>query len=342
MRDKIYFIRQKENPFGGAENYLLRLTNELKKQNISYEIIHLKSPSFLASWLKAVLFNMQVCFRKRGFYFSLDRITCPDIYRAGDGVHKIFLQTKKRKFNPLNFVYLYLEKKTFTEAKIIIANSKMVKKQITDSYKIDPKKIKVIYNGIEIENFDEKSSHEKINKEFNLDPEKKVILFVGSGFERKGVKEFLLILSKLKSDFYAFIIGKDKNLNYYKDFAKKLNLSDHIFFTGAREDVKDFYIRSDIFLFPPKYEPFSNVVLEAMSYKNAVITTEQNGASEILEKLFVMKNPNDFTIIDTVKKLLTDEKYLQKIKEKNYKLVQNFTIEKNAKETLEVIKDWIK
>ncbi len=51
-----------------------------------------------------------------------------------------------------------------------------------------------------------------------------------------------------------------------------------------------------IFFFSPHYEPFSNVVLEAMNFENVVFTTAQNGASEILDKEFIMDNANDYSV----------------------------------------------
>jgi UDP-glucose:(heptosyl)LPS alpha-1,3-glucosyltransferase len=93
----IYFLRANKTKFGGAEVYLSRLSRALKKQNINHQIENSIFPKFLPSWLRAILFNFQVCFSKKGrFYFSLDRITCPDIYRAGDGVHKTFLKIEKK------------------------------------------------------------------------------------------------------------------------------------------------------------------------------------------------------------------------------------------------------
>jgi UDP-glucose:(heptosyl)LPS alpha-1,3-glucosyltransferase len=147
---KITFLRLKPSKFGGAEVYLERLTNELKKRDINFEIKHTTAPKFLASWIKAIWFNLEVCLLKKDrFYFSLDRIVCPDIYRAGDGVHKTFLKIeKKSKLNPLHFVYLFTEKRAFNKAKKIIAISNMVKQNIISEYNIDPSKIEVIYNGM--------------------------------------------------------------------------------------------------------------------------------------------------------------------------------------------------
>ncbi len=340
--DKIYFLRLKKNRFGGAEKYLSRLAKELERQGVDFEIIHSKTPSFLASWMRALIFNMEVCLKKRGFYFSLDRISCPDIYRAGDGVHKVFMKVKGRKTNPLNLVYLYLEKRAFRNAKKIIANSKKVKREIVENYFVEESKIEVVYNGIEPEEFDEKVSKRKIVNEFSIDPSKKIILFVGSGFERKGADRFLNILSSLKNDFYAFVVGKEKNIKYYIDLAKKLKLEEKVFFTGPREDVRDFYISADILLFPTKYEPFSNVVLEAMSYKNAVITTEDNGACEILEEKFVIFGRNDSKAASLIDELIENERFLEEVKERNYKKVRNFTMEKNAKETVRIIKSLLR
>ncbi len=340
---KIYLIRANKTKFGGAENYLSRLSYQLEKNQIKNQVINSIFPKFLMSWLRVVLFNIQVCINKKEkFYFSLERITCPDIYRAGDGVHKEFLKTKSRKFNPLNLVYLYLEKRCFENAQKIIANSNMIKQQIINTYQIDSAKISVVYNGIEIKKSDYEKSLKKLSSEFKIDKNKKIILFVGSGFERKGVDAFLQILSKVESNnFLAFIVGKEKKIEYYKDRAKNLNLEKKVIFTGSRSDVDDFYTISDIFLFPTTYEPFSNVVLEAMSFNNAIFTTKQNGASEILEKEYIMENSTDFSIVSKIEELLKNEIKLKDIKKRNFEIVQNFTIDKNAKETMEVISEYL-
>lgn len=94
---KLYFIRANKTKFGGAEVYLARLSEELKDQNIEHEIIHSSIAKILPSWLRVILFNLQVCLSKKNkFYFSLERISCPDVYRAGDGVHRVFLEIEKK------------------------------------------------------------------------------------------------------------------------------------------------------------------------------------------------------------------------------------------------------
>ena len=330
---KITFLRLKSNKYGGAEKYLERLANELKKQNIDFEIKYSSAPKILPSWIKVIWFNIESClYKKNKFYFSLDRITCPDIYRAGDGVHKVFLEIEKKSFlNPLHLVYLYIEKKMFKNAKKIIANSKMVKNQIISTYKINPKKIDVIYNGIPLKG---EIDFSDLKKEFNIKDEK-IILFVGSGFKRKGVKEALEIISKLKGEFKFLIIGKEKNINWYKNYAKKLDIQNKVIFTGPRSDVDKFYSMADIFIFPTHYEPFSNVILEAMNFECIPFTTKQNGASEILPKEWIIDTKTPYKI----QYLLDNENELKKLQKKAKEISKNFSIEKNVKETLKVINE---
>lgn len=341
---QIKFIRANKTKFGGAEVYLSRLSQQLEYLNIDHEVIYSNIPKFLPSWLRVILFNLKVCnAKKEDIYFSLERISCADIYRAGDGVHKVFVEVEnKSKLNPLHKVYIYLEEKCFKNAKKIIANSNMIKQQIIDTYSIDENKIEVIYNGIVLEKPNFKESYAHIAKEFSIVKKtgQKIFLYVGSGFKRKGVEEFLTILSKLQfQNFKAFIIGKEKKIAYYKAISKELNIDNKVIFTGPRTDVKDFYTVSDIFLFPTRYEPFSNVVLEAMNYSNVVITTKQNGASEIMNDKYTMTKPDDYTIVNKIDDLLINQEKLDKIKLDNLQIVKNFTIEKNVEKTLAVIEE---
>lgn len=337
---KIHLIREKPSKFGGAEVYLSRLSKALKVEGIKYQIVNSIFPSFLPSWLRIILFNFQVCLTKKNkMYFSLERIVCPDVYRAGDGVHKVFLNIEnKSKLNPLHPIYLFLETRCFNNAKFIIANSNMIKDEIIDTYGIRPNKIDVVYNGVESKTINHESSFKKLSKEFDIDKNSSILLYVGSGFKRKGVEEFLEIIAKLKNQSVkAFIIGKEKNLEYYQQLSKDLKIDKTVIFTGPRADVDDFYTIGDIFLFPTRYEPFSNVVLEAMSFENAVFTTRQNGAHEILTDEYIMASSKEFSVAKKIDDLLEDAKELSDIKRENKLIASKLSIELNMQKTIKVI-----
>jgi UDP-glucose:(heptosyl)LPS alpha-1,3-glucosyltransferase len=218
----------------------------------------------------------------------------------------------------------------------------MVKGDIVDSYEVDEKKISVIYNGIQLKDYNYSSSFDRITNEFRIKPNQHVLLYVGSGFKRKGVEEFLQIVSRLESnDILAFVIGKDKNIDHYQQLALKLNINNKVIFTGPRLDVDDFYTISDVFLFPTHYEPFGNVILEAMNFKNAVFTTKQCGGGEVLNSEFIMNNPADLSVVRKIDDLLSDKQELIRIQENNRIRSKQFSIEKNLSETLRVINEVI-
>ena len=337
---KLYLVREKSTKFGGAEVYLSRLSKVLSNNGIEHKILNSVFPRILPSWLRIILFNLQACLmKKEKFYFSLERIVCPDVYRAGDGVHKIFLSIEnKSKFNLLHPVYLFLERRCFNNAKHIIANSQMVKNEIIKVYGVDRHKIDVVYNGIQPKEVDYAQSYQKLSNEFDLQSDTPIILYVGSGFKRKGVEEFLGIISKMTTKCQAFILGKEKKIYYYEQLAKDLGVDNKVVFTGPRTDVVDFYTISDIFLFPTHYEPFSNVVLEAMNFGNAVFTTKQNGAHEILSEKYIMSSPKDFSVVDRIDKLLRNKDALRAAKKDNQLIAAKHSIETNMMKTLEIIK----
>ena len=337
---KIVFLRTNPNAVGGAERYLRRLVKALNELGIQTEIRSYLGDAGISSWKKALNFNRQVKRQKKEdeFYFSLERVSCADIYRAGDGVHKVYRATKSFWWlNPLNFVYPYLEKRCFKNSQKIITNSNFIKEQIIATYGIEPEKITTIYNGVNLPTRVQKGSAKlALCEEFGLDFHLPTLLFVGSGFKRKGAEEFLRIAARLKTRVNCLIVGRDKNAARYKNLAKELGLN--AVFTGAQKSAARFYEGSELFLFPTAYEPFSNVVLEALSYGCVAITTAQNGAAEILPEEFVMSSPQDYDICALIDEILNDDERLAMLQERNLALASEFGIEKNASATLEIIR----
>ena len=90
-------------------------------------------------------------------------------------------------------------------------------------------------------------------------------------------------------------------------------------------------------MFPTHYEPFGNVILEAMSKKNVIFTTMQNGASEILDKDFLMQIPSDYSVVDKINKLICDPIKIKSIQEENFTMSRNFSIDNNLKQIIDLI-----
>jgi len=332
-------IIEKRDKNGGKETYFSRLISELDSLGIRYKVITSIFPKFLPSWIRLVLFNFYLCsIKKDEVYFSVERLKCADIYRAGDGVHKKFLMIEKKSvLNPLHYFLRKIEKHCFENAKFIIANSNMVKADILQHYPSQEEKIHVIYNGINFLKSDFKNSYQTLSVSYPV-KNKKILLFVGSGFKRKGLDSFLEIVSHLKDyPVLAFVLGKDKNLEAYKQLSEALGIEKKVFFVGSVENTDDYYTISDMVILPTKYDPFSNVVLEAMSHKNVVFTTVDNGAHEVLPVEHVMTNENQSKILNEIKCLLKDKIQLELFKKINFENSKKFSIERNVKQTIKLI-----
>ncbi len=320
---KIALIRKNYTPYGGAENYLNLLADNLAERGHDIHVfsafnwsgrnltIHkirtVRSPSLLSNIIFAANAGAEI--RKGSFdcVLSLERTFLQDIYRAGDGCHREWLNRRKtvdsffRKIsltiNPRHLLLLYLEKKCFSNSGRIIANSMMVKKDILRHYPMQNDKIEIIYNGVDLQKFRPAGPDTKaeIKNDLGITADK-VILFVGSDFKRKGLPTLLKAFSLLeRNDVQLLIAGKGAKARYLS-MAEKLGIQKKVIFRGAEREIQRLYCIADLFVLPTIYDPFSNATIEAMASGLPAITTAYNGASELIENSlqgFVINDPSD-------------------------------------------------
>jgi UDP-glucose:(heptosyl)LPS alpha-1,3-glucosyltransferase len=221
--------------------------------------------------------------------FGLDRNPFQTHYRAGSGVHKAFLERrikaesffKKISFsiNPFHKQVLRLEKQAFEDPslKLLVTNSNMVKEEVLRYYTTSAQKIQVVPNGVEWKNYEpfflkRSSSMETFR-----------FLFIGNGYQRKGLDFLLYALSLINNyDFHLTVVGKDKSLNKYKKLAELLNLTSKLTFKGPLSSTFDLYQETDCVVIPSLYDPFANVTVEALAMGIPVLSSKDNGGSEIL------------------------------------------------------------
>jgi UDP-glucose:(heptosyl)LPS alpha-1,3-glucosyltransferase len=256
-------------------------------------------PSFLRPLLFALRVRNEVERARPDVVISLERTFSQDIYRAGDGCHKEWLLRRlktaspiKRLFirlNPLHMVLLYIERRMFADKRLktVVANSERGKEEIIRHYGLPEDSLCVIYNGInasEVTRVDAVQTRKRIRAECGISEGTVVLLFVGSGFERKGLKYLIRALAVLKKsdpDIRLLVVGKGRTAGYVKE-AERLGVSGNVVFKGPVKGALDYYPASDVFVLPSIYEPFSNACLEALASGLPVVTSAINGASEVL------------------------------------------------------------
>lgn len=228
--------------------------------------------------------------------FSLERTLSPQVYRAGDGCHREWLRRRApyltsaarlgQELSLFHRVLLGLEKRLFTDPRLIrvIANSRQVQGEIKEHYGLVPEKIRVIFNGLDHQKFQPLGEPETaaLQARLGLEETARVVLFVGSGFVRKGLAYLLEAFAGLQSkDSVLWIVGKGR-VGRYQQLAQRLGVEKRVRFWGPQADTASFYQAATVLALPTIYDPCSNVVLEALGCGCPVVTTEANGATEFI------------------------------------------------------------
>jgi len=303
----ITFARRGYSPSGGAEAYLKRLaqgvvdlghearlvaTDDWPTNEWSFgSITRVKANSAIgfADELKTTRPQLSC-----DVLMSLERVWCRNVYRAGDGVHQAWLNRRRRFEMPLQrFVrslnrnhrdILQLEESLFARGGTgrVIANSEMVKDEIVDLYRYPADKIDLVRNGVPLDRFrSDPALREKSRVDLKLKPDEVALLFAGSGWERKGLRFAIEAFELCRDRKLRLLVAGRGDARGYKP--KRFFTEEPIRFLGEVADLRPIYAAADIFILPSVYDPFSNACLEALASGLPVITTRDNGFSEIIE-----------------------------------------------------------
>ena len=163
---------------------------------------------------------------------------------------------------------------------------------------------------------------------------------MGSGFERKGVRYLIEAAELLDEDVTVMIVGKGSEKSFEAFIRKQ-----RVIFCGPQKQIEQYYAAADAFVFPTIYEPFGNVHLEALAAGLPVITTENSGASEIIENGksgFVVSEPEDTKAIAEGMASLLDPDVRDRMSKEARRVAEKFTFERHAAEIMQLYSDIMK
>lgn len=226
-------------------------------------------------------------------------------------------------------------------AQKIIAVSKNTKKDLTRLYKVPEEKIRVVYEGYDLEL---KNKNEKLKISESLRGEK-YLLFVGRLEERKNIcgiiEAFEILKYKHNVPHKLVLAGK---FGYGEgDIRNKIEDSrykEDIILPGYISDEEKWELmkHADAFLFPTFYEGFGLPILEAQNLGTPVVTSDVSSMPEIAGNGAVLVNPKDSAdIAEAVYGLISYEVGKNVIIENGYKNAKRFSWDKCAEEIANVI-----
>lgn len=314
LAPRIALVRSRYDPAGGAERFVQQAIAALKSAGVSLTIITRHWPGDDGSAIVLDPFHVGSLWRDAGFAravcrevarkrFDLvqshERIACCDVYRAGDGVHAQWLQERSRVQGPLGGLatrlsphhryVLAAERALFTSPRLraVICNSEMVRAEIATRFGTPRERLELIRNAVDADAFHpglRSEMREAVRQQLGVPSQARLLLHVGSGFERKGVGAMLRSVARAKDSAWAVVVGRDKRAARYVALARRLGLAKRVRFVGAVSDVRPYYAAADGFVLATLYDPQPNAVLEAMACGLPVVTTRKCGAAELLEE----------------------------------------------------------
>jgi len=309
---RLAIVRQRYDPYGGAERFIERALPALERAGAEVTLIARSqkgwgSPRVLIvdpfhvgnAWRdRSFAAAARAAWRSRGFDLvqSHERIAGCDIYRAGDGVHRRWLEIRRASagalerlgiaLNPHHRHVLAEERRMFEHPALraVICNSRMVRDEIAQDFKVAAAKLHVIPNGVDLEHFHPRQGaalRAAARSGLGLAEGEFAFLFVGSGFARKGLDAAIAALARSgEPSFRLLVAGQDRHAARFAAHARAEGLGARVQLLGPRADVRPLYAAADCFILPTRYDPFPGAALEALAMGLPAIVGRRSGAAE--------------------------------------------------------------
>lgn len=150
---------------------------------------------------------------------------------------------------------------------------------------LDPAKMRVVHNGIELDRFrrDRTITRAFVEREFHLPSDARIAVTVAVLRPKKGI-EVLLDAATRVPDAHFLIVGDGPKRQEWEALARELGIAERIRWAGYRRDVDAILAGCDLFVHPSLDDAFPTVLLEAMAAGLPVVATRVGGIPEIVNE----------------------------------------------------------
>src|SRR5260370_26748393 len=244
--------------------------------------------------------------------FSFARCVGAYVMRSGGGAHVSYLRAARKwrgmlgaysmRLSPYHQVQMLVERQGFRHSglKRTIAVSNLVRDDLIREFGLEPEKTVTIYNGVDLERFRpagrEQSERASIRQKFVIPASARVVIFVGNGFARKGLGFLIEAWPLVAGGAFLLVVVSDRQSAKFARQARELNVGARVVFAGPQPEVASMFRAADAFALPSLFEPFGNVVMEAMASGLPVMTSAFSGVAELIPasmRGFRVENPDD-------------------------------------------------
>ncbi len=211
-------------------------------------------------------------------------------------------------------------------ADIIIQISPAFIPYVARKFGVSAKKIRVVPNAIDPNNYSQNLEPEEFRKGKNL-PEGDWILYVGSLINRKGLQTLIQALPRVIRDepnAHLLIVGRGPLKPQLQDSVMKAHLSKHVFFLEGltQGELSAAYHLSKLLVLPTLADVAPTVILEAMLFQRPVVSSNILGIREFFSETALLVRPREAsTLAEAILRLLEDEELASKLGEEGHRLI---------------------
>lgn len=278
-----------------------------KTENLSVQGYPFDLPEFALSnnQLKAVLQTLSTCVQMNAAETDADIVHCHTWYAQFAGIitklcYGIPLVITTHSLEPLRpwkreqlgrgyDASSWVEKTAIEMADAIIAVSKETKEDVLKYFDVDEKKIKVIYNGINLQEYVVTEDTSALDR-YGIDKSKPYVLFVGRITRQKGIIHLVNAIKYIDPDTQIVLCaGAPDTPEIAKEMENSVNevkkMRNNVIWIDKMVDKKEviqLYSHADVFCCPSIYEPFGIINIEAMACQTAVVASAVGGIKEVV------------------------------------------------------------
>jgi UDP-glucose:(heptosyl)LPS alpha-1,3-glucosyltransferase len=302
---------------GGTERYLDRLAAHLADRGHEVTIVcrsHAAAPHPAVRFQLARGFALGGAWRTWHFaraverhlaghaydlVVGLGRTWTQDVLRLGGGCQRTYLELAHEwTLTPgerllgggawKHALAVRIEERALAGAAHVIVNSDMVRRDVQRRYGLAGERLTTIHNGVDLERFHPRlcsGAGARRRQELGWGPDELVVLFLGTGYARKGLDLLLAAfpaLVRARPEARLVVAGFDSARARHESRAAELGLAGRSRFVGGTLAPEELYAAADLYVLPTRYDPFANSTLEALASGLPVVTSTTNGAGELL------------------------------------------------------------
>ncbi|RMD85616.1 MAG: glycosyltransferase family 1 protein [Calditrichaeota bacterium] len=244
-------------------------------------------------------------------------------------------------------IYTFLDKFALRRFNHIVTTSEQIKSDL-QKFRLNGKRVSVVYNGIDLTRFQKSFNRNQIRKALGISNNTKVIGTIGRICTQKNqelIIESATSIIKQKPETIFLIIGDGPLRVALMSKIKRLNLSEKIIFLGQRDDIPELLSVMDIFVLPSLDEGLPLALLEAMAARLPVVVTPVGSIPDVVEDGIsgLIINGKKQAFIDAILFLLNNPEKAKLLGEHAYvRVARRFTNQEMGCHYLQIYKDLLK